>query len=182
MTKFIKVLLVLVLIVVGIVGWSYLNKPTEIVIQQPTETAQLQPTEAPLSVPTESETSPIVYANPSVVIDAIETTVQNKQWADLLPFMVNKVTLIKYATSCCGLISKNQAISELTYLNDATGPWNFSDTNPIALSLESNDPEHFKEMWIGTATSYEAVGFKWNDDFLIEKISIVNDYRTITGY
>jgi hypothetical protein len=186
MKKIISFLSVLVVgIGIGIIGWSYISRPVKIDINKP---AALKPSQA--IIPTEIVSSPSVgptaeptieYANPSVVIDAIETAVPDKNWPDLLPFMMPNVTLIKYATSCCGVITKNQAISELTYLNDATKPWNFSDKNPIALKLESDDPEHFKEMWIGTSADYHAVGFKWNDKFYIEKISIVGDYRTIIG-
>jgi hypothetical protein len=183
MNKLIVPVSIVVLVIAGVVGWSYINKPTTIPITKP-ETIEKVTTQIPVSknTPVVSETTvPLQYANPSVVIDAIETAVPGKNWPDLLPLMTSQVTLIKYATSCCGVITKNQAISELSYLNSATAPWNFSETNPIALKLESEDPEHFKGMWIGTSKDYYAVGFKWNDEFLIEKISIVNDYRLITG-
>jgi len=172
-------------IAIGIISWSYISRPVMVNVDKP---LSLKPSQAiiptviispPPIVPTTG--SIIEYANPSVVIDAIETAVPNKKWLDLLPFMMSDVSLIKYATSCCGTISKNQAINELSYLNDAVSPWDFSDKNPIALKLESDDPEHFKDMWIGTSADYHAVGFKWNDKFYIEKISLVGDYRTIIG-
>jgi hypothetical protein len=174
MKKVVPFLLVFVGIGIGIGGWSLINRPVEVTINKSTTQKQSAPTTSPTS-------QPLIYVNPSVVIDAIETAVPAKKWTDLLPFMVSKVNLVKYATSCCGLITSSQAVSELAYLNSATSPWNFSENNPIALSLESKDPEHFKEMWIGTSKDYYAVGFKWNDDFMIDKISIVNDYRLITG-
>lgn len=181
MKKIIPFLLIVLCIGIGFVGWSFINKPTEIAINSsgiPKPTQLIEKTNPTLG----NEPKPTIeYANPSVVIDAIETAVPAKKWSDLSPFMIPNVTLIKYATSCCGVITKNQALSELSYLNIATGPWNFSETNPIAKKLEANDPEHFNEMWIGTSKDYYAVGFKWNDSFLIEKISIVNDYRMITG-
>jgi hypothetical protein len=187
MNKLILPLIVIILVVSGVIGWSFINRPTIVPITKieiPAE-KKVTPTSIVINTPTITETisqsTPLKYANPSVTIDAIETAVPSKKWTDLLPFMTTNVTLIKYGTSCCGTVSKNQAISELSYLNDATSPWNFSETNPIALSLESKDPEHFKETWIGTSKDYYAVGFKWNDDFLIEKVSMVNDYRLITS-
>jgi hypothetical protein len=186
MKKIILFLLIIACIGIGIFGWNFINKPTKIAIRtldtpKPTQSETVVSKTTPSANPTEAPKPTLEYANPSVVIDAIETAVPDKKWTDLLPFMIPNVTLVKYATSCCGLITKNQAINELSYLNSATAPWNFSETNPIAKKLETNDPEHFKEMWIGTSNNYYAVGFKWNDNFLIEKISIVNDYRTITG-
>jgi hypothetical protein len=185
MKKIIPFAVIFVVLVMGIVGWSFINKPTQISIQNVTQPPQgkiVKPITPTIEVnPSITGTAPLVYVNPSVVIDAIETAVPEKKWSDLSAFMTPNVTLIKYASSCCGVITKSQAIAELSYLNSATAPWNFKETNPIAKKLEANDPEHFKEMWIGTSKDYYAVGFKWNDNFLIEKISIVNDYRTITG-
>jgi hypothetical protein len=187
MNKFILPLLIIVLVIVGVIGWSFLNKPTSVQIAKNYNTTQYTPTltntpqEIPLVSKAIANTTPLKYANPSVVIDAFETAIPAKKYNDLLPFMMENVNLIKYATSCCGIMTKDKAVNELSYLNSATQPWNFSDKNPIALKLEANDPEHFKEMWIGTSADFHAVGIKWNDDFLIEKISLVNDYRLITG-
>lgn len=184
MKKFLLPVLLITLGVAGVIGWPYLNKPTSVPIGK-TQTPISKPTGITNNIPTPTEgvtnEAPLQYVNPSVVIDAIKTAIPGKIYTELLPVMLPNVTLIKYATSCCGLITKTNAISELSYLNNASGPWNFADANPIATKIEAGDPEHFSGMMIGTSADYHAVGFLWNDDFLIEKISIVNDYRLIIG-
>jgi hypothetical protein len=189
MKKIMQIIAVPVLLVIGAVGWSLINKQTSIKIDptaptplvekqaMPTKTVvKISPTIAP-----EVTTAPLVYANPSVTIDAFETAIPAKKYSDLSEFMTSNVTLIKYATSCCGLITKAQAIKEMAYLSGAVGPWNFEDNNPIAARLAASDPDNFRETFVGTSANNYTVGLVLNDSFLISKVILVGDYHLITG-
>jgi hypothetical protein len=181
MKKIIPIVAVPLLLVIGATGWSLISKPTSVIVA-PTKNpvAKIVSTIAP--EPTATTTSaPLVYANPSVTIDAFETAIPAKKYADLSEFMTAKVNLIKYASSCCGLISKAQAISEMGYLSGAVGPWNFADNNPIAVKLEASDPDNFKGAFVGTSANNYAVGLVLDDNFLISKVVLVADYHLITG-
>jgi hypothetical protein len=94
--------------------------------------------------------------------------------------MTPTVSVIKYATSCCGPLTKTRAIEEMAYLSGAIGPWDFTMTNPVLAKLEAADPDNFKDAYVGTSANYYAVGFTLGDNFLIEKVFITNDYRMIT--
>jgi len=171
----------------GALGWSYLSKPISIPITQIQQPIQIVPTPTSIQIVDTTKTyTPTIeptldYVNPSVAIDAFETAIPTKKYADLAEFMTPTVTVIKYATSCCGAISREKAIAEMAYLSGATGTWNFADTNPIAKKLEAADSETFKEMYIGTAGNYYTVALHLNDDFYIDKVFLTNDYRLITG-
>jgi hypothetical protein len=187
MNKLIITLSIVILVIAGAVGWTYLNKPISVPISQ-TENPIVRivtPTppkeQIPVATNTISEKTPLKYVNPSVTIDAFETAIPAKKYTDLAEFMTPTVTVIKYATSCCGPLTKANAISEMSYLSNAIGPWNFSETNPIALKLAVSDPDHFKEAFIGTSANLYAVGFVLNDDYLISKVIITNNYQLITG-
>jgi hypothetical protein len=194
MKKILPILAVPVLLIIGAAGWSFLTKPTSIPIKQSTPLVQKETisttktisyTPAPsieiITTNNITNAQPLVYANPSVTIDAFETAIPEKKYADLSQFMTPTVTLIKYATSCCGVISKSQAIQELSYLSGAIGPWNFEDNNPIATKLQTNDPDNFTEVFVGTSSNNFTIGLKLNDDYLINKIILVSDYHLITG-
>jgi hypothetical protein len=190
MKKLMQILAIPVLLIIGAAGWSFINKPTTVVVYRSSPQPQKQT--PPTIIPTQktaptaeitqivNDTTPLVYANPSVTIDAFQTAIPEKKYSDLLAFMTPNVTLIKSATSCCGLIPKKQAVAEMEYLSGATGSWNFSDSNPLVPKFEANDPENFKNVFIGTSSNYYAIGLRLNDDFLIDKIILVNDYRLIT--
>jgi len=185
MNKLSVFLLAIIFMLLGALGWSYLSKPISIPITQIQQPKQIVPTSIQIDDTTKTiipSTEPTLdYVNPSVAIDAFETAIPAKKYADLSEFMAPTVTVIKYATSCCGPLSREKAIAEMAYLSGATGTWNFADTNPIAKKLETADSETFKEMYIGTAGNYYTVALHLNDDFYIDKVFLTNDYRLITG-
>jgi len=187
MNKFTLLLTVIVLVIAGVIGWSYINKPTTIPLTKINIPAQtgITPTTVITLMPTITgpiaETSTLTYVNPSPAIDSFETAIPTKKYSDMAEYMTPTVTITKYATSCCGLLSKAQAISELSYLSGAVGPWDFSMTNPILKKLESADPETFKDIYVGTSSNNYAVGIELNDNYLITKIILIGDYHLITG-
>jgi len=187
MNKFILPLFFIFLGIAGAAGWYFINKPTEVPFAKKDYPMQIAATATPVTeniptvvqaIPTEK---PLQYVNPSVTIDAFETAIPLKQYSDLAPFMTDTVTVIKYATSCCGPLPKATAISEMAYLSGGTDPWNFADSNPIAAKLATADPDNFKEAYVGTAGNRYAVGLTLDDNFLINKVIITNDYQLIIG-
>jgi len=185
MNKFIVPLISFVLIIGGIIGWTYLTKPTSIPLSKIDTSIEKIPSSPTQKLPTVTETiaetSTLTYVNPSVAIDSFETAIPEKKYNDMAAYMTPNVTIIKYATSCCGTLAKANALTELSYLSDAVGPWNFSMTNPIAKQIEAADPETFKDAYIGTASNNYAVGLILNDNYLITKVIITNNYHLITG-
>lgn len=122
---------------------------------------------------------PIEYANPSVAIDTIQTAIPSQQYNDLKPILAPNIEVIKYSTSCCGIIPKVQAISELSYLSGATGEWNFQDSNPLLPKLETAEPTIFKGNIVGTSADGYAVAFHLNDKLYVDKITIVGNYKLL---
>lgn len=122
------------------------------------------------------------FVNPSATISQIEASVTSKNYAALESYMVDPVSVIIYASSCCGPYTKTQAVQETSsYLKDAKGPWDFSLSNSVSKTLVEKNPGYFKDYAIGIATgSRHVVAFHLNDKFLIDKITLLVDYELIT--
>lgn len=121
------------------------------------------------------------FVNPSATIDAIETSLETKVYTNLEPYLLNTVIVTLGATECCGSMTKEKTIQQLSYLNEATLPWDLTATNPIAKQLTEKDPLNFKDTVTGTSANRFAVAFKLNNEYLIEKIFIIADYKLILG-
>ncbi|KKQ96867.1 MAG: hypothetical protein UT56_C0001G0025 [Candidatus Levybacteria bacterium GW2011_GWB1_39_7] len=169
------------LIVLGIIGSAYYfgksqvqKGSDQVPIPSPT-TTQEQVNSTP--APTQEQTGDFV--NPSATIENIKASVESKNYAALEGYMTDKVSVILYATECCGLILRQEAISQMAYLNNGKAPWDFSYPNPIQTKLEIADPANFKGNVIGTASNGTTVSFHLNDKFLIDRVFMVIDYKLI---
>lgn len=136
--------------------------------------ASLTPTQ---SVTPSNQTSGFV--NPGNTIAAIKEAVVNKSYDNLLQYMNYQVTFSKYSGECCGTVQRNRAVDEMSVLDSATPPWNFKDDNPNAEKLRLVDPDNFQETVIGTSSNRFAVSFKLDDEYRIEKIIVIPDYRIV---
>ena len=119
------------------------------------------------------------FVNPSATIAAINESIPAKKYGDLSAYMTGQVNLVMEATECCGDVPKADAIKQMSYLNGGTGPWNFADDNPIAAQIVKAVPQ-FKDYIIGTSANRYAVAFHLNDNYLIDKVYMVVDYKLIT--
>ena len=119
------------------------------------------------------------FVNPGVTISVIGEAIPAKNYSDLASYMTDQVNVILYASECCGQITKSGAITQLEYLKSAISPWDFSDNNPTAAKLAKADPTNFKDHVVGTSSNRYAVSFHLNDQYLIDKIFLVGDWKLI---
>jgi hypothetical protein len=145
--------------------------PTAFVVEDKTATASSDSFEKPGTG----------FVNPSATIDAIETSLKNKVYTNLSPYMTGQVIVTLAASECCGSLTKEKTIQQLTYLNEATQPWDFSATNQVAKQLVTADPKNFKDAVIGTTSNRYTAAFLLNEEYLIEKIYISPDYNLTLG-
>lgn len=145
-------------------------------VASPVETATDKSTQ---STPVELPASQKEYVNPSVTIAAIEEAVPAKKYADLALYMADNVNVIIYASSCCGMYTKDKAIQQMSYLDKAVGPWDFSDTNPNAPKMRAGSA-YFKDYAIGTSSNKYGVGFHLSNKYLIDGVTFVVDYTLLT--
>ena len=180
MNKFVVPAAVIAIIVaVGFVAYTLGTNQTKqsgsTVSPVPTKTGQ--PTEAltPTSVPTEPQKS----SNKFQVSENIQAAVQSKNYAALEGYMANEVSVILYATECCGILSPQKATEQMSYLNNGTPPWDFSSNSSIGQKLIIADPSNFSGRIIGIASNGMVVAFNLNAQNKIDKIFISADYKLI---
>lgn len=121
------------------------------------------------------------FANQDATLQAITTSLQSKNYIGLAPFMTDAVSVTLAASECCGKLSKDQTIAQLSYLNEGTPPWNTSAANPIAKQLITTDPTHFKDAIIAISQNRYVASFQLNDNYIIESIFISADYQLQLG-
>lgn len=125
------------------------------------------------------------FVNPSGTIAAINDAFKKGGQAiggDVGAWMTNKVDVILFATECCGSKNTKDAASQLdAFAVKGISPWDCSDTNPVTKQVLSKDPQNFKDMTICTSANRLLIGFHLDSEFLIDRMSLVNDYKQITG-
>lgn len=134
------------------------------------------------SIPSPSPAAIPGFTNSTATIAAIKQMVPAKKYADLVPFMTEDVNVIIYASSCCGDYTKDKAIEQLKYLDQAKAPWDFDQNSAVAKKLIADVPQYFKDKTIGVAANKYTVAFGLNNKFLIDKIVLVVDYSIVAPF
>ena len=156
-------------------------------------------TKKPQSKPEQSEvvipkTEPVINKiSPTVSVPspAIQETVLNnvqeqiiavintKNTQPLESYTADMVSVRLESSSCCGLITKAEAISQLSYLNPATG-WDFDPTNPILVNLASAAPTYYGSGWtVGVASNEYVFSFKLNSENKMDAYNISASYKLL---
>lgn len=169
-------------IIVALAGAYFLGKGQFINKANPTPqpTTVTQAMASPSSIPLNTAQKEEPKANQSTVIANIQDAVTSRNYAALATYMVNPVGVVLYASECCEPQTPDKAAAQLDYLNSATPPWNFQDSNPIAIQLRAKSDFFKNATVIGTASNGYAVGFTLNDQNKISSIALVSDYKLIT--
>jgi hypothetical protein len=167
------IILVGLLFVLGIAGFLYSRQDPKVNEQTITPTITQQPS----LKPTEKASSS-VYVNPNAAETAIKNAVQKKSYENLNDYMADPVEVILYGSSCCGPLAKPAAIQQLTYLNSATTPWDFSKNSAAVKEIAANRPELIQNSIIGSSKNMIVI-FTLNTSQVIQKIFIAPDYQSV---
>lgn len=180
---------ILGVIIAGAVFYAYnLGKTQSIPTPSPTQKISISsPTPSPVIEHFSLRERPTAgFTDPSGTIakinDAFNKGADKTLGADLGFWMANKIDVILFATECCGSKNSKEAMNQLdAFAVKGIDPWNCSDTNPITKQILAKDPVSFKDMTICTSANGLLVGFHLDNEFLIDRMSLVNDYKQITG-
>lgn len=182
MSKFLAGVGTAILLVLLVVGGYFLGKGQDNKAK-PNDAVPVVSSSSP--IPTSTSTpvaSPAGFVNSTATIAAIKDVVPKKKYADLVPFMTDKVNVIIYASSCCGVLTKAEAIEQLKYLDSAESPWDFGQSTAIVQKLIADVPQYFTDKIIGVSANKYTVAFGLNSKFLIDKIVLVVDYTIVAPF
>lgn len=183
MNKFI-VGLVITVIIGAVVYGAYTIGRNNVSTNSPT--VSVSPTPIIEDKPKSLEERPTAgMVNPSATIAAIEDAFNKYDktlGVDLGVWMANKVIVTLYATECCGSKTPKEASTQLNdSIKNSQKPWDCTYNTPISKQISEKNPQNFKDMTICISEDRKAIGFHLDDQFLIDKISIVTDYKLITN-
>lgn len=114
----------------------------------------------------------------ATIKDVVQVAVANKSYTDLDVYLTEPVHVILYANECCGNITKEAAIKQLSYLDSAKEQWSFDQENEIAKTLRDAVPEYFQNAVIGVSGDI-VVAFRVNAESMIDQIAIVPAYTLV---
>ena len=134
---------------------------------------------APVPSPT-SAPPPISQTKPEVdVSEQIIAAITSKNTQALEGYMADTVQVRLEASGCCGPITRSEALSQLSYLDQAVG-WNFDPANQILIDLAAAVPDYYGSGWIvGVASNEYLVSFKLNDQNKIEAYNLAVTYKLL---
>ena len=133
------------------------------------------PTIEPTAIP-----SPTTQAQPVVDVgEQIIAAMTSKNTQALEGYMMDTVQVWLEATECCGPLTKQEAMSQLSYIDPATG-WSFDPTNQVINDLAAAIPDRYGGDWIvGVASNEYVASFKVNDQNKIEAYNLCVTYKIL---
>ena len=140
------------------------------------------PIEGPAIIEEEPTPSPDLGASPAppaaLSLEArIAEEVNAKTYGDLADAMTDPVTVILYATECCGPRPPAQAALDMQYLDDGA-PYTFDQTQATIVDLKAKDPTNFGGTYVGLSQGSEkGVALTINAADKITKIFILASYK-----
>ena len=171
------------LALVGILGGVYYfgtqkstSSPSEVSTTS-IETNVKPPTETPS--PTTPSPTPSTQQQ-SNVTEQIIAAIKVKNTQPIEGYMADTVQVRLESSGCCGPITRAEAMSQLSYLDPATG-WDFDPTNPILVNLATVVPDYYGSGWIvGVASNEYLISFKLNSQNKIEAYNLAATYKLLT--
>lgn len=176
--------MILLLSLVG-VGGFFLGKQSAIVQPTPTIEPSVEPTPTPSPTPI---ASPLATISPTSankltrahVKENVVAAIETGNTAAIESYMTSTVGVTIQSTECCGPKTRSEAVQQLSYISGAEEPWDFSDTNSIALRLrEESDLYGDSNSIIGVASNEYVVAFLLNSDNRIEALTMAKTYKLV---
>lgn len=182
--------LILGLVIAGAVFYSYnLGKKQSV----PNPISQATPSPSSVASPSATPDMPIFlrerptagFTDPSGTIKVIKEAFNKMDLSlgfDLGAWMADPVNIVLFATECCGNKGTKDADNQIdAFAVKGISPWDCSDTNLMTKKVLAKDSVSFKDMTICTSANGLLIGFHLDNEFLIDRIILVNDIKQITG-
>ncbi|MFQ5452553.1 MAG: hypothetical protein ACE5DQ_03260 [Candidatus Paceibacterota bacterium] len=113
------------------------------------------------------------------IYQQIIAVVTSKNYAALEGYMTDIVQVRLENSGCCGPLGKVEAISQLDYLNNATGNWTFDNGNATIQALRGASQYYAMPAIVGISADEYAVSFQLDGQNNINAISISGNYNLL---
>lgn len=130
-------------------------------------------------LPTNTPSPTPIENSLNYVEEQIVAVINTMNTQPLEGYTADTVSVRLESSSCCGVITKSEAISQLSYLQTATG-WDFDPTNPIIINLASAAPQFYGAGWtVGVASNEYVFSFKLNSQNKMDAYNIAATYKLL---
>lgn len=144
------------------------SSPTPVAIPDQETSANLEVLQTPIPLPTGQ-----VKLTKAEMKTKIQTAISTKNYQSLTPYMLPTLTVRKEASGCCGELTPDKAISEMSYLNQALPPWVFDDTNNTIKTLRATYPDYYGiNAIVGLSSDGQLVSILLDSDNMIKAVSM----------
>lgn len=120
-------------------------------------------------------------ASASAVQSNIEAAVTSKNYSALGSYMTENVSFVLYASECCGQITAQEAVSQLSYLDTAIAPWDFDQTNPAVVQIKTQNAQEYGDLYIGLSSDDMMAAFGLDEENKISIIKVSASYKLLVA-
>ena len=110
------------------------------------------------------------------VKDAVFWAITENDFYVIEKYLNDPVSFRIENSGCCGMLSVNEALEQLKYLENAKGSWTFDQNSEIIKSLVSSRPEDYSNAIIGINEDLQSAAFQLDAQNKITKISLSASY------
>ena len=141
-----------------------------------------QTVETPTPSPFDQDGTPTPpAASASAVQSAIESSLNAENYENLVPFMAD---IVQFEIESAGGIpagDPQETVTNLAYLNTATPPWNFDQTNPIVVSVKTQYAQEYGQLYVGISPNDVLAAFGFDENGMINEIKVAVTYKLLVN-
>ncbi|OGD84218.1 hypothetical protein A2165_03590 [Candidatus Curtissbacteria bacterium RBG_13_40_7] len=156
------VIISIIVLVFLLIGASYL------IYKKPSATS-MPSDQSPSASPISIVQSPLATSSQAPILtlaltqNAIKNNINAKNYQGLIPYMTNKVNVSLQATECCGEKTPDEAVSQMSYIDEGI-PLDFDQSSELIRNLKSKNPL-LSDKFIGVSTTN--IGASTTKEYLI---------------
>lgn len=183
--KWLKIILTLpVFISIALAGYFVyfiLQNPSQL-FEESERMVNEELAETPTPSPFDQDGTPTPpVASASAVQSAIETGLNSEDYESLVPYMASLVQFEIEASEGVPAGDPQETVTNLAYLDTATPPWNFDQTNPIVESIKTQYAQEYGELYIGISSNDVLAAFGFDENGMINEIKVAATYKLLVS-
>lgn len=129
--------------------------------------------------PTETQDQPTPTSSQEILGMKIKNALESKSYDDLIPYMAESVQFEIEASEGVPAGTPEETVTNLSYLDTATAPWNFDQEDPTIDAIKTEYPDEYGPLYIGISENDFLVAFGYDEDGKIDVIKVAGTYKLL---
>ncbi len=168
---------IIILVLAGTLGYFILQNQQLIKkIADASPTPLTSTTQSPQISPETAPSSPSPKLTLAQVQENIEASLNSKNYQAISIYTTDPVNFILMSTECCGPLIPDEAVNQMSYIQDGE-PFNFDQSTQLVKNLKAKN-ERLADAFIGISTTDEQLAaFKFDTNNNISSIELAISYN-----